>query len=389
MKRRSKKLPWYVFAPALLLAGTAHAQQSITLYGLIDEGLNFTSNAGGHRAWQMSSGDTFGSRWGLKGSEDLGGGDKAIFQLENGFNVNSGKLGQDSSMFGRQAFVGLSSSRYGTLTLGRQYDTSVDALGFGGITAAGNWAGDIATHPFDNDNTDWDFRVNNAVKYVTPTYRGLTAEAMYGFSNQPGGFSNNRVWGATLNYQSGNLTAAASYLKLNNPGLAAGGTVNSGDLFNGSSQQDIGVAASYQFTHVLVGAAWSHVDVYNPAGNAWIDNTALQNGATWNAWKFDNFELNAQYYFTHALWLGASYTFTIAHLYTSDTKYVPKWHQIGMMLDYDLSKRTSLYLQGAWQHVVSARTGTSFDDAQIVDASAGASSGPNQMVYRMGMVHRF
>ena len=61
MKRRSKKLPWYVFAPALLLAGTAHAQQSITLYGLIDEGLNFTSNAGGHRAWQMSSGDTFGS----------------------------------------------------------------------------------------------------------------------------------------------------------------------------------------------------------------------------------------------------------------------------------------------------------------------------------------
>jgi predicted porin len=68
---------------------------------------------------------------------------------------------------------------------------------------------------------------------------------------------------------------------------------------------------------------------------------------------------------------------------------VPKWHQIGLMLDYDLSKRTSLYLQGAWQHVVSARTGTSFDEAQIVDASAGASSGPNQMVYRMGMLHRF
>ncbi|MFP3570068.1 porin, partial [Paraburkholderia sp. SIMBA_030] len=147
---------------------------------LIDEGLNFTSNAGGHSAWAMSSGDTAGSRWGLKGSEDLGGGYKAIFKLENGFNINTGKLGQDSSMFGRQAYVGLSSDHYGTITLGRQYDTSVDDYGFASLTAAGNWAGDISAHPFDNDNADWDYRVNNAVKYVSPTWRGLTGEAMYG-----------------------------------------------------------------------------------------------------------------------------------------------------------------------------------------------------------------
>ncbi len=59
------------------------------------------------------------------------------------------------------------------------------------------------------------------------------------------------------------------------------------------------------------------------------------------------------------------------------------------MLDYDLSKRTSLYVQGAYQHAVSAHTGTSFDDAQIIDASAGASSGVNQTVVRIGMLHRF
>ena len=89
---------------------SAMAQSSVTLYGLIDEGLNYTSNTGGHSNIQMESGFAQGSRWGLKGSEDLGGGNKAIFQLENGFDVNSGKLGQGGRMFGRQAYVGLSQS---------------------------------------------------------------------------------------------------------------------------------------------------------------------------------------------------------------------------------------------------------------------------------------
>ncbi len=108
MKTRQKKtmrlkLRLCAWLPALLVAGTAHAQSSITLYGLIDEGLNFTSNAGGHNAYQLKSGDTYGSRWGLKGSEDLGGGYHAIFLLENGFDNNSGTLGQGQRMFGRQA----------------------------------------------------------------------------------------------------------------------------------------------------------------------------------------------------------------------------------------------------------------------------------------------
>lgn len=367
----------------------AMAQNSVTLYGLVDEGFNFTSNAGGHRAYQLSSGDTFGSRWGLKGVEDLGGGYSAIFRLENGFNVNNGTLQQDSSEFGRQAYVGLSSTQYGTVTVGRQYDTSVDSYGFSTVTAAGLWSGDINAHPFDNDNLDWDFRLNNTVKYVSPTWRGLTGELMYGFSNQAGGFANNRAWGATVNYQQSGLTAVASYLKLDNPGGAAGGTLNSGDLFNASSQQNVDVGLSYRFPNVLVGMAYSHVDVYTPTGNDWLENVNLANGDTWGAWKFDNFELNAQYYFTPALWLGAAYTFTMAHLHSTAGGYVPKWHQIGLMLDYDLSKRTSVYAQAGYQHVVSAHTGTSFDNARIVDASAGPSSGVNQVVGRVGLIHQF
>jgi predicted porin len=80
--------------PAIFLSTVAHAQSSVTLYGLIDEGFDFTSNGQGHRGYEMVSGDTVGSRWGLKGSEDLGNGLKGIFLLENGFNTNNGQLVQ-------------------------------------------------------------------------------------------------------------------------------------------------------------------------------------------------------------------------------------------------------------------------------------------------------
>ncbi|MNN04811.1 Outer membrane porin protein precursor [compost metagenome] len=69
------------------LSAPAFAQGSVTLYGVLDEGLNYTSNVGGYSMMEMASGFPHGSRWGLKGSEDLGGGVKAVFQLENGFDV--------------------------------------------------------------------------------------------------------------------------------------------------------------------------------------------------------------------------------------------------------------------------------------------------------------
>lgn len=132
-------------------AGVAHAQSTITLFGVVDEGFNFTNNAGGHQLYALSGGDAEGSRWGPNGTEDLGGGLSAILRLENGINVDSGKLGQEGQEFGRQAFVGLSSATAGTLTLGRQYDSVVDYLA--PLTVNGNWGGKMFSHPYDNDNT--------------------------------------------------------------------------------------------------------------------------------------------------------------------------------------------------------------------------------------------
>ena len=88
-------------------ASVTHAQSSVTLYGIIDEGFNINTNAGGQHLYNLSSSVIQGTRFGLRGAEDLGSGLKAIFTLENGFDVNTGKLGQGGLMFGRQAYVGV------------------------------------------------------------------------------------------------------------------------------------------------------------------------------------------------------------------------------------------------------------------------------------------
>src|ERR1700753_2005436 len=99
------------------VSGIAYAQSSVLLYGIVDEGFQFNNNAGGKRQYYLASGELNGSRWGLRGSEDLGGGLKAILVLENGFDVNTGRLGQGGLEFGRQAYVGMSGG-IGTITLG-------------------------------------------------------------------------------------------------------------------------------------------------------------------------------------------------------------------------------------------------------------------------------
>src|ERR1700722_20354845 len=110
-------------------AGAAHAQSSVTLYGVLDDSIQYVNNvnvSGSNKSSVgLAAGNLQGNRWGLKGTEDLGGGLKAVFQLENGFSPNSGAMGSyngSSKLFGRQAFVGLSSDQFGTVTIGRQYD---------------------------------------------------------------------------------------------------------------------------------------------------------------------------------------------------------------------------------------------------------------------------
>jgi GBP family porin len=167
-----------------------------------------------------------------RGSEDPGSGLKAIFVVENGFNLSTGKLGQNSREFGRQAFVGLSNDQYGAVTLGRQYDSVVDYLGPLALNGTQN-GGTLASHPYDNDNLNDSVLINKAVKSQSVDYGGFKVGALYGFSNAAGSFADNRAYGVGASYVFGGLKVAiaAGYLQLNGGGssINSSGAVASGD----------------------------------------------------------------------------------------------------------------------------------------------------------------
>ena len=365
-----------------VFAVAAHAQSSVTLYGLIDTGIVYTNNQGGHNAWQEQSSMLSNEVWGLKGSEDLGGNLHAIFRLENGFNIQNGRQTYSGTMFGRQAYVGLQSDQYGTLTLGRQYDAVVDNLG--AIALANNGDGNnLAAHPFDNDNIDDSFYINNSVKYASPTYNGLQAEAQYGFSNAAGGFSNNRAYSFGVTYGNGPINLAAAYLQLNSGGLTAGGALTDNDFvsFPAARQRVMGVGGNYTFGPAIVGLLWTHTLFDNTQPG--VNSTIAQ---SFNTLHFDNYEVNVHYSLTPAISLAGAYTFTQGAFNTGTGSADPKWHQVTMMADYSFSKRTDVYLEGVYQHAYGA-AGTAFEGAYINGLSQ-ASTG-NQVAATVGIRTRF
>jgi len=189
-----------------LMCQLAAAQSSVTLYGLMSEGIEYVNGERGSANVKLLTGTMQNSRWGLRISEDLGGSLTAVGDLENGFDATSGALQQGGRMFGRQAWVGLASRSYGTVTLGRQYDFFWDNLQqFEAATAANG----LAVHIGDNDNAFGGFRYNNTVKYVSPTFRGLSIQGMYAFSNAAGDFSLNRATSFGVTYKTGPIRLGA------------------------------------------------------------------------------------------------------------------------------------------------------------------------------------
>ncbi|KVT63652.1 porin [Burkholderia ubonensis] len=369
-----------------VFATVAHAQSSVTLYGLIDAGITYTNNQGGHSAWQQSTGSVNGSRWGLRGAEDLGGGLKAIFTLENGFGINNGTLKQNGREFGRQAFVGLSHSVYGSVTLGRQYDSVVDYLGPLSLTGT-QYGGTQFAHPFDNDNLNNSFRINNAVKYQSADYNGLKFGSLYGFSNSSN-FANNRAYSVGASYSFMGFNVAAAYMQLNNNvnGLAQAvsdpGAVTGDWTFAASRQRTWGAGLNYSFGPATAGFVFTQTrltdSVAISAGQSGVTGgiTGLSGGT-----RFNNYEINGRYALTPALSLAGSYTYTDGRIVGQS----PKWHQFNLQAAYALSKRTDVYLQGEYQKVNS-------DGLPLranINGLGTASSNNKQVAVTAGLRHRF
>ena len=371
-----------------VFAITAHAQSSVTLYGTLDAGLVFANNQGGHSNWQQGSGSVSNTYFGLRGSEDLGGGLHAIFTLESGFNLNNGNFSENNTIFNRQAFVGLQSNQYGTVTLGRQYDSVVDYLAPLSEAGAG-YGNNLAAHPFDNDNLDNSFSVKNAVKYQSANYGGVKFGGLYGFSNAAGQFSNNRAWSAGASYGNGPLSVAAAYLQLNNSGSNnVGGAVSQGDgtaAIAAQQQRTYGAGINYAYGPANVGLVYTHTQLDGITGVN-VGGTTLAGVAGTNL-HMDNYEVNGRYALTPALSLTAAYTFTDGKVSGSNGSGDPKWQTASLQGDYSLSKRTDVYLEGVYQHASGELGNFGANVASINTLSP--SSTANQTVVAVGMRHRF
>lgn len=278
------------------LSVTAMAQSSVTLYGIVDTGLEYVSHAsatGGSVVRMPAITGEFPSRWGLHGVEDIGGGYSIVFQLESGFNVGSGGLGQGRRFFGRQAFAGVKSP-YGTLALGRQYTMtitsmlSLDSIG-PGIYGIGSFDGYL-TIP----------RADNAVTYQVSA-SGITFGASYSFGrdstgtgNTPGegtcagspGSSDCHDWSVVLEYDAQNFGLVASYEQEN------GGAASAANFFDGvapfptprSADEDTHlVAGAYaKVGDLKIGAGWVHrrLSIDTP-GEADVESNLFFLGSTY------------------------------------------------------------------------------------------------------------
>jgi predicted porin len=336
-----------VITATALACQTAFAQSSVTLYGLISSGIVYANNQKGadkqgHSTWQFASGPMQTPRWGMRGVEDLGGGVKTIFTLEGGYSVANGALSQGGRLFGRQAFVGLSSNSLGTVTFGRQYDEAVTLCIF---SSACQFAA-YGAHIGDSDNVFDTFRINNAVQYKSIDYGGLQFEGLYGFSNKAGAFSDNTAISAAVQYHRGPLSLGAAYLQVKMP--------NDPTNPNGAVVGDYGFTSPF-ITNPATNAGVSKQRMFG-TGGAYAFGTANLSLLYTNA-RFEyldesrltlqNFEVSLTDYVLPDLMLGAAYIFTTGQYRPQDSS--PKWHQVNTGAVYFLSKRTDVFLVGIYQ----------------------------------------
>jgi len=205
------------------LAGAASvsvAQASVTLYGIIDTGFNYQKRSGESNVG-IDSGLMSNSRWGLRGSEDLGNGTKAFFVLESGFSSDTGQSASKDSFFNRFSLLGFENKDYGKVTLGR------------GDVLIPTWIAGTAS-PFSlnfktaslgttfgyNDTYMAGGRVSDALYYYSPEYKGWQLGAgyswnMFGLENQ---FKDNsRLVDLAIKYENGPYRSVVGYQIVSSP----------------------------------------------------------------------------------------------------------------------------------------------------------------------------
>ncbi|SAL00821.1 outer membrane porin [Caballeronia pedi] len=357
---------------ALYFPAAAFAQGSVTFSGMIDAGVTYVNNQHGSANTFFDSGIYAPNLLTFKGMEDLGGGNKALFELTSQFDLGNGStIPGAGQIFNRTALVGVSNDRFGALTFGNQYDFMFESLTLGLFDGAFLAGGiyDFRQGPFaalavpDNPTGAFDFdrmggatRVPNSVKYQSPAWYGIRFGALYGFGGTPGDFSANSTMSFGLNYERGPLGLGAAYVDVKYPQLGNGH----------DGIRNFGFGAHYRLGSVL--AVLLYTNTMNTATGAQID--VYKTGVQWDiggAWS-----------------TGLDYAF----MHGNETLDHNRAHQISGALQYHLSKRTFVYAQAIYQRASGDNAVTQAWITALLQPDAAASN-RSQTLARVGVSTRF
>jgi len=439
-------------------AGAAQAQSSVTIYGLLDVGIMGQSNSNmlngstggtsaGYGASSSSSypknGNSFGfmqggqsaSRLGFKGMEDIGGGSKVIFTLEQGVNTdngsqfasglpgngkttagmgdmsNTGDSSNQGQLFNRGAFAGVSNDKWGTLTLGRQQTLMLDNIGGYDPVNAQQFSPLAFSGQFGGGGTTDNARANGALK-LQEKFMGFDVNALYA----PGGYAGNNGVGTRLEGQIGYETAkwgiqaitsfqedatalaGASY----GQAIAAGAVSPTGSTNAGTNQV---TATVYNTRSTQLTAKWAPLDKLWLKGGFQYQNLGTPSNIQYvqgqpvlpNGSGFSVFSYTAATtpLIRNTWWLGANYDFTPAikgslgyyqqNANPNATTLAGRTTYISAMAEYYLSKRTNLYAAASQVNF----TGSAVGAPSYSNANVNPTTVNQQFTYGLGMRHTF
>lgn len=341
-------------------AAQAQTQSGVVLYGSLDAGVAYINNLGGKSITRLDQGTMQPDRFGFRGTEDLGGGLKALFALEAGFNTDTGTQVNSGRIFNRVSTVGLSGS-FGTVTLGNMPDLVFDYAGK--MSNGFQLTNFYLFHPGNLDTLANTYQFNNSVRYTSPVMNGLSVAAMVGFGEQAGDSGKNRNVSAGANYVNGALRLTLDYSRQNDrtAGYAGAflttlGLGNATTVFDSLTTWAGGVG--YTVGDWRLNALYTQSTVDLPASSFRQKNVDL--GAAWRYGAKSTLNLGI----THSRLGGARY------------------NQPSISNVYAFSKRTEFYVQASYQ-----KAGGSAQYA--FQNYTGASSDDNQVVTTIGLHHLF
>lgn len=366
----------------------ASAQSNVTLYGIIDIGVQYNTsgvNRGTTAApnfqqedvWQVNSGYQSGSRFGLRGSEALGGGLNAVFTLEGGYDADTGFSGQGTRLYGRQVWAGLQGG-WGTLVAGRVATPS------SGTGSFDQWG---VVDPF---GTGWGIgglqatfimsaaqRFDNSILYSSPTWGGFKLGAYYSFNTNlqesaPQG-SNQTAAGIAGSIALGAFYGAVTYDVI---GFADAGSARAAAGAS-SDQKMLQIGGTYDLKFVKLHAAYADQSNITPTGGVNIANpiptTLIPTVLPGQIFQYDNSAWMAGVtvpLFGGSL-LGSYQSSDADNINTATYQFEPDFDVWQVGFQYPLSRRTNIYIgyaQRSWDGTVAQTSSPALTQAtQIFD----------------------